>query len=239
MLLLVTATRPAGAVAEGRIAGVDRTVAQLLPDRAARLPPAVAKITLRQVLTMTGGLPPDPPDEATPAWMTSDDRVSAILSTPPRAGDRIAYSSAGSHLLAAVLVQATGRSVLAYARDKLFDPLGIDTRGAAEPVSSGWQPPPADDIRVSWPTDPQGVNLGFSELILSPADLTKLGQLYLAEGRWRDRQLIPAAWVRDATRALDPTQQPGYGYRNAGQCCAFQCGGEGRAGRAAEARAVP
>ena len=39
------------------------------------------------------------------------------------------------HLLSAILVEATGQSVLDYARDKLFNPLGISTDPAAEPLA--------------------------------------------------------------------------------------------------------
>jgi CubicO group peptidase (beta-lactamase class C family) len=51
-----------------------------------------------------------------------------ITGTPGRFG----YSSAGSHLLSAILAQATGMTVLQYARSTLFDRLGIATRPAVE-----------------------------------------------------------------------------------------------------------
>ena len=48
---------------------------------------------------------------------------------------------------------------------------------------------------------------------MSARDLARYGLLYLRNGRWRDRQLIPEAWVRSSTtaysRALDGR---GYGY---------------------------
>ncbi len=50
--------------------------------------------------------------------------------------ERFQYSNAGAHLVAPVLERATGETVLDYAREKLFGPLGIDTRRAFEPVAS-------------------------------------------------------------------------------------------------------
>ena len=56
---------------------------------------------------------------------------------PPRGGtvqppgEGFSYSNDGSHLLSAILAQATGRSVLDYAREVLFTPLGIDADPAA------------------------------------------------------------------------------------------------------------
>ena len=97
--------------------------------------PQTQEITLHQLLTMSAGLPTD--DVFYPAVLdTTKDWVATIckLGTTGRPGNRFAYSSAGSHLLSAALSEATGRSVLDYAREKLFNPLGIDTLPAAEPV---------------------------------------------------------------------------------------------------------
>jgi len=124
------------ALDEGDLGSVDQTLAELLPDYAAIMTPDVAGVTLEQVLTMTAGLPEDPRAAAPPHYLT-EDWVAAILTgrleQPP--GTSFAYASAGSHLLSAILVEATGRSVLDYARDKLFDPLGINTDPAAEPLA--------------------------------------------------------------------------------------------------------
>jgi CubicO group peptidase (beta-lactamase class C family) len=57
---------------------------------------------------------------------------------------------------------------------------------------------------------------------LSTQDMARLGYLMLRDGRWRDRQIIPADWVKRSTRAVVPfsEQHPefmtsgpfGYGY---------------------------
>ena len=47
------------AIGEGRIGGVEATLAQLLPDHAGGMAPAVAGITLEQLLTMTAGFGDD------------------------------------------------------------------------------------------------------------------------------------------------------------------------------------
>jgi CubicO group peptidase (beta-lactamase class C family) len=89
--------------------------------------PAVASNTLRQLLTMTAGLP----SGTEGAFMQSEDLVREILTAPESApGGPFLYSNRISHLLAAVLEQATGTSTLEVARSRLFDRLGIDTRPA-------------------------------------------------------------------------------------------------------------
>ena len=127
------------AVGEGKLR-LDQPLAQLLPPYAATMTPAVAHATLRQVLTMTAGLAgPFNADDL--GFATAPDWVRAILTHPARPpGGSFGYSSGGSHLLSAILVTATGQSVLDYARVKLFDPLGIPTRPALQPLFDRAQP---------------------------------------------------------------------------------------------------
>ena len=186
------------ALDDGALHSLDEPLDQLLPRYADVMSPAVARTTLRQLLTMTAGFP------ANSSFLESDDWVRDILTHPDGPpGGRFVYSDAGAHLIAAILRQATGVPVLTYARSRLFDPLGIDTRPA-------WQARP-DVARpqqqlaayyaadVAWPRDPQGVADGWWGLKLRPRDLVKLGQLYLADGRWHGRQIVSSAWVHQAT----------------------------------------
>ena len=205
------------ALAEGRLRGLDQTLPELLPSHAEQMTPTVAAVTLRHLLTMTAGLPETEGTE--PAFVTAPNWVRAILqegvSMPP--GRWFAYSDASSHLLAAILAHATGQSVLGYARTKLFDPLGIVTRPAAEPVAVESNLPVYERAGFAWPTDPQGIHTGGAGLKMAPKDLLTLGELYLGEGRWRGKQLVPAAWVHAATTrqvtANNMSLGGGYGYQ--------------------------
>jgi CubicO group peptidase (beta-lactamase class C family) len=116
------------------------------------------------------------------------------MSSPP--GNRFTYDNGNSHLLSAVLTEATGMSTAEYARRKLFRPLGIDEGGL-------------------WPADPQGITRGAVGLQLRPRDFAKLGELYLRGGRWNGRQIVPADYVRESTTMqvrLAPRPGHGYGY---------------------------
>ena len=199
------------ALDEGVLGSVDQTLSELLPEYAAIMAPDVAGVTLEQVLTMTAGLPEDPRAPATTPHYLTEDWVAAILSggleQPP--GEGFAYASAGSHLLSAILVEATGRSVLDYARDKLFNPLGISTDPAAEPLAVEENLPVYEAASFAWPVDPQGLHLGDAFLKISAPDMAKIGQLMLAGGRWDEKQIVPAQWVTESTRAHASTG--GYG----------------------------
>jgi CubicO group peptidase (beta-lactamase class C family) len=217
------------ALGEGKLKGLNQPVGELL---ARHLPPdadpRVARVTLEQLLTMTSGLAGDDPSLGGDPHISqrqgaSRDWVRHILgrrlATTP--GSSFAYSSATSQLLSAVVADATGVSTLAFARARLFGPLGIHSAKAPEPVFVA-HPSPAtvkayERAPVAWPTDPQGYQLGFSLLKLPSRDLAKFGYLYLNGGRWDTTQVIPAGYVADSTRphSTPPPDGPGesYGYQ--------------------------
>jgi CubicO group peptidase (beta-lactamase class C family) len=190
------------ALDEGDLRGLDQTLAQLLPHYAKTMTPKVAGITLRQVLTMTAGLPADDPKKETP-YIFAKDWVGAIVSggLEQAPGQGFAYSSAGSHLLSAIIGQATGRRTLDFARDKLFGPLGINTEPAAEPLFGEKNRAVYQAASFAWPVDPQGHNLGDALLKISAPDMEKLGQLMLTGGRWGGKQIVSKQWVTASTRA--------------------------------------
>jgi CubicO group peptidase (beta-lactamase class C family) len=204
------------AVGDGSLR-LDQPLAQLLPSYASAMTPAVAHTTLRQVLTMTAGLAGSFNPAGDLGFVTSPDWVRAILTHPARPpGRSFGYSSGGSHLLSAILVTATGMSVLDYARAKLFDPLGIPTRPAFQPLPTASNIDAYQKAGFAWPVDPQRRHAGFGFLKLRPRDMAKIGTLYLNGGRWQGEQLVPAAWIRDATTAHVPAADgatPSYGYQ--------------------------
>jgi CubicO group peptidase (beta-lactamase class C family) len=205
------------AIAQGKLLGVKQTLEELLPAYAGTMPSAVAGTTLEQVLTMTGGFGDDPGQRPTPVA----DWVAEILREPySRPGEGFHYSNGGSHLLSAILVQATGMSTLDYAREVLFDPLGIPSTPAYEPVATGEDWKSFDEsfetADFAWAVDPQGVHIAPWGLRLRALDLAKIGLLYLNEGRWQDRQVVPEDWIREATTAQVETgggYTPMYGYQ--------------------------
>lgn len=219
----VVATVVGIALSEGRLHSVDDTLATLLPQHADDMGPGVSGITLRQLLTMTAGLPADPPDGKPDPALSGPDWVASVLrrGVVARPGSTFAYASGGSHLLAAILTRAVGTSVLDYARPRLFDPLGIDTRDAVEPRLDVDKDAESryDRAGFAWPKDPTGIQVGFGTLKMAPSDLSRLGQLYLDGGRRDGRQVVPANWVAQATTAQVATGgrgfafSEGYGYQ--------------------------
>ena len=206
------------AIGEGLIGSVEKTVGELLPSHAAAMTPDTSAVTLRQLLTMTGGLPGTPVGSFFDPFESSANWVDTILSTPTAhtGGQQFIYSNASSHLLSAILTEATGRPALDYAREKLFEPLGIRSQPAVTPV------PKPDRANLAaydavpgfaWSVDPQGYQLGYSDIKITAADMVKLGQLYLDGGQWQGVQLVPLGWVQESTRwQAQPEGAPGFGY---------------------------
>jgi CubicO group peptidase (beta-lactamase class C family) len=215
----VTSTLVGIALGEHTLGGLQQPIGRLLarhlPPRA---DPRLRRATLEQLLTMTAGLPADPPDDTPPGLVRARDWVRFVLSQHPATtpGARFAYSSDGSHLLSAIIADATGQPTLGYAQAKLFEPLGIASDHPFEPLLAPRNQAAYQRAGFAWPTDPQGYHLGFAFLKLTARDLAKLGYLYLKGGAWEGRQVVPAAYVRASTqthiRTGDP-HAPGYGYQ--------------------------
>lgn len=212
------------AIHDKLIKGVEATVAELLPSHRHVMSPAMASTTLKELLTMSAGCPPDDM-----LWATLNaraDATTAILEAcRPVPGGGFVYSSTDTHLVAAILAEAISRSSLAsttsvldYARRKLFDRLQIDTRPAYERIGTTLEEstriedsdPGSGFVRAdfAWATDPQGIHSGCCLLKLSAIDLSRLGQLYLQNGIWNGQQVVPAEWIIQATME----QTTGYGF---------------------------
>jgi CubicO group peptidase (beta-lactamase class C family) len=207
------------ALGEHTVGGLDQPIGRLLarhlPPRA---DPRLRRATLEQLLTMTAGLPADPTDGTPPSLVHAGDWVRFVLSQHPAStpGARFAYSSDGSHLLSAILADATGQPTLRYAQAKLFGPLGIASDHPFQPLFAARNQAAYQRAGFAWPTDPQGYHLGFAFLKLTARDLAKFGYLYLKGGAWEGRQVVPAAYVRASTQTHTATgdpHAPGYGYQ--------------------------
>ena len=147
-----------------------------------------AKITIRDLLTMTSGFTWD-------EWTTSyndpandvirliqtDDWIKYVLDRPMahKPGTFVTYNSGVSNLLSGIITKATGEPARDFARDNLFSKLGI----------TDW----------TWDNRPDGVSIGGWGLSLRPVDMIKFGQLYLKKGLWKNEQVISKNWIEEST----------------------------------------
>ena len=207
------------AIDERLIDSLDQTLADLLPRYAGDMDTEQRAITLRQLMTMSGGYIGDQPvHNIHVVFQSRRDPVPMILRDGPetKPGAVFDYSSRSSHLVSAVLrealMRADGdkpRTVLDYARQKLFEPLEINTSGARERRVLLGDPAYDTVTRFDWGTDAAGLHTACCLLRLRPVDLVKLGELYLGDGVWRGRRILPAGWVTQTMTAGPVSPQYG------------------------------
>ena len=191
-----TSTAVGLAAAEGKLA-VDDPVLKFFPEDAPAVPSKnLQSMRVRDLLTMSTGHQSEPKFSPDTPWVRS------FLAHPVehKPGSHFLYNSPGSYTLSAIVQKVTGQTVLDYLRPRLFEPLGIE---AAE-----------------WGASPQGISLGGWGMKIRTEDVAKFGQLYLQKGQWGGSQILPAAWVEQATsrqvsNGSDPARDwdQGYGFQ--------------------------
>jgi CubicO group peptidase (beta-lactamase class C family) len=187
------------AIRNGKLIGLHQPVLSIFPNRhIANLDARKTGMTIEHLLTMSSGLECHAEDsEVTLRQMRqSPNWVQYMLDQPMASdpGSKFVYCSGGMHLLSGILSQTTGESALQFAQTNLFKPLGI--------------------AGSDWPSDSQGVSTGWGDLHLKPEDWAKIGYLWLNNGVWDGRQILPASWVKDATEVHSHPggDDKGYGY---------------------------
>jgi CubicO group peptidase (beta-lactamase class C family) len=140
------------AIDQGKL-HLDDTMVSFFPDTTIANPDERKNdITIRDLASMSSGFDclyePNEPTvqamEASPNWV----QFGLDLPMAYKPGTHWEYCGVGMHLLSAILEKATGMTALEYARQNLFEPLGIKD--------------------VIWPTDPQGVNRARGIYACSP-----------------------------------------------------------------------
>ena len=206
------------ALDHGQIQSLDQRVLDFFPEYTVKKgEKMLPTITLRDMLTMTAPykyrlVPPYI------KYFTSDDWVKFSLGQlgGPRPGGRFFYAGLiGPDILSGILMRVMVQTVLDFARQALFEPLGIQVEQSIVFHSKEEQLAFNRSTQISgWAADPTGVNAAGWGLTLSPTHMAKLGQLYLNEGVWNGRRIVSADWVRESTTEHSRWEKPGlpYGY---------------------------
>lgn len=181
------------AIAEGKIKSVDQSAADFIPewrgtDR--------EEITLRDLLSMTSGLlwNEDYFEKSDVTTMINSDDQTGYAIGRPRFHDPGAdwyYSSGDTQLFSAIIKAARGVDAYQYAEEKLLGPIG---------VTGAW-----------WDTDRAGNVMTYCCIHTTARNFARFGYLYLRDGRWGDRQIVPEEWVQES---IQPSQweNQAYGY---------------------------
>jgi len=134
-------------------------------------------LRVKHLLTMSVGHAEDP----TAAIVREQNWAKAFLAMPIKnePGTVFLYNSGATYMLSAIVQKVTGQKVIDYLTPRLFEPLGV--------------------TGMTWETCPRGINTGGWGLSVPTEALARFGQMYLQQGVWKGRALLPAAWVEEAT----------------------------------------
>ena len=176
-----TATAVGLAIAEGRM-GLEDKIVDYFPDKVPENASDTLKsVTVRHLLTMNCGHGTDP---TAAARQGDKDWVTAFLEWPitHEPGTYYCYNTIGTYVLSEIVQKVTGQKINDYLEPRLWEPLGIE--------------------KPYWEESPTGANCGGWGLYLKTEDMAKMGQLFLQEGMWNGRRILPAEWVREASSRL-------------------------------------
>ncbi len=142
------------------------------------------KLKIRDLLTMASGHDKRylMSDERPGIRKLTDDWVSYCFAQPLvyAPGEKFVYNNACPYLIGVLIQRLTGMNLVEYLMPRLFAPLGIP--------------------RPEWEQDPRGYTFGGGGLMITVNELARFSQMYLQNGVWEGKQIVPREWVKEATR---------------------------------------
>ncbi|WP_075720429.1 serine hydrolase domain-containing protein [Roseburia sp. 499] len=205
------------AIEKGYIESVEQKVLEFFPDYTVKKgEKTIQSVTLKDMLTMTA--PYRYKSEPYKEYFSSDSWVKAaldLLGGKGKIGEFRYAPVIGPDILSGILTKATGQSVLEFATEYLFTPLGIHVENNIIFHDEEEQLAFYKAKNVSgWVADPTGINTAGWGLNLTTMDMAKIGQLYLDDGMWEGKQIVSSHWIEESTREQSRCNQwkLSYGY---------------------------
>ncbi|MEH7464125.1 serine hydrolase [Bacillus thuringiensis] len=167
------------------------------------------EITIRHLLTMTAPYPFEDWHEPLDKLCQQSDWITYTLDMLGENGELgdFKYSTAGAHLLSAIITRSTGKSACEFANERLFKPIGMKEIPDYEMKSFGFEDLFGKNVK-GWVKDPNGNSTGGWGLTLTPRDMARFGLLYLNRGIWDNNEIISKKWI-DGSTMINPNN---YGY---------------------------
>ncbi|UCH94684.1 MAG: DUF4274 domain-containing protein [Candidatus Aminicenantes bacterium] len=192
------------AIEQRKFKGVDEKVLDFFPSvkNIKNMDDRKGAMRLRDLLTMRTGTDyhergPDAPHFRLNKLERGWDRFYLNRKMITQPGTHFQYDSGGVILMSSMLKNRSGMHADEFARHHLFKPLQIKGE--------------------SWIKNKEGHPHTGGGLYLKPRDMAKLGLLYLQNGRWEEKQVVPAKWVKESLKKHVSFPLPrgkviGYGY---------------------------
>lgn len=193
------------ALSEGAITSVDDPLGTYIP---AFRGTALEDIPLKACLQMASGIDFDEENDMNLFSLKTLLGIPAIRAiakygVQEKPFTRRRYQSINTEILGEVIVQATGKSLAAYMEEKLWTQIGVQHD-------------------AYWTLNNEK-ELAMGGLSISLRDYARFARLYLHNGRYNGKQILPAQWIKDSLDASAPYAKPhangipydalGYGYQ--------------------------
>jgi len=216
--VVATTTSVMQLVEQGRIR-LNDPVTQFIPEFGRN---GKSDITIRQLLSHTSGLAPDLPLEV--EFNGSDEAIRRASELPPAAppGQRFIYSDINFFVLGDIVRRVSGERIDRYAKQHVFEPLGMRDTTYLPPESLRPRIAPTERCRpLAWPCgdasvaflrgvvhDPTARRMdgvaGHAGLFSTAADLSKFCRMLLAGGRLGNVRVLSPATVATMTSPATP-----------------------------------
>jgi len=189
------------AIADGAIKSVNQPITDYLPELL-KNDARFSKITIRHLLNMRSGILFkemyfNPFGNVARSYygrnLYSQLKKLKIKEAPDK---EFEYISENTQLLAFIVERATGKKLPDYLQEKIWQPLGME-------------------YDATWSIDSKRHKeaKAFCCLNAVARDFAKFGRLYLHNGNWNGKQILPASWVKESTVINDSTRDNFYTYQ--------------------------
>jgi CubicO group peptidase (beta-lactamase class C family) len=175
------------AIEDGYISSVDESITTYIPELSER---GMDKVTIKHLLQMTSGIKfsesyINPFGHAAAYYYGRNLRKQIFkMKLKEEPGTKFHYKSGDTQVLGLLLERALKtKTITDYLQEKIWTPLGME-------------------YDASWSIDRKenGLEKTFCCLNAVALDFAKIGRLYLNDGNWNGRQIVPETWVRESIR---------------------------------------
>ncbi|MFT3714733.1 MAG: serine hydrolase [Gordonia sp. (in: high G+C Gram-positive bacteria)] len=198
----ITSTAVGIALGEGKIASVDDPITKYLPELKKS---GYNGVPIKHILQMSSGQKYDESNYANVTDGATGTTIRMVLGEPlmdqaeksqkaRTSGTEFNYASIDTFVLGALVTRVTGQPLPVYVQNKIWHPAGM-----------------ASSALVG--EDYSGAAMAYASYHATTRDFARFGELFATGGKAFGKQIVPADWVHDATRATGPQVQPGHLYQ--------------------------
>ncbi len=188
------------AIKEGWIKSVNDRVIDYIPELKDKIS---EKLTIKHLLNMTSGIKYNPSyfpwaDEPKSIYFPDLRKLMfKVVKQDYEPGKYFKYANYNTVLLGIILERATKMSLAEYLEEKIWKRIGTE-------FEASWC---LDSKKTKFPLMSIGINA-------RSIDFAKFGWLFLNNGKWDDKQIIPENWVKESTVPFEPQNPDYYFFKN-------------------------